>query len=190
MVTTKNKLFFEKVKSLRNHGSTGTPKGVDPAKPYNMSSFNNLGLNLRMSDIQAAVGLAQMSKLDSLLQERRERALEYSERLVDVDELMLPVDDLGHTYQSYVVYLKSKDKRKRNGLMDHLTSMGIETRPGTHAVHRLGYYEKKYNLKAQQFPNAKVAEASSVTLPIFPGMTDQDQSQVIGEIKKYFQGHK
>ena len=69
----------DRVKSQRNHGSTGLAPGDDPSRPYTMSTFNRLGFNLRLSDIQASVGIAQMSKLDGLLAERLRLAQRYHE---------------------------------------------------------------------------------------------------------------
>ena len=184
MVTTNRKDLVERVKSLRNHGSTGPAFGADLSKPYTMSTFDMLGFNLRMSDIQAAVGIAQMSKLDKLLHERRRLALQYTELLGGLDEIVLPSDDEGHTYQSYVIRMRSGDREKRNLIMDSLAKKGIQTRPGTHAVHRLGYYSNKYKIQPNQFPNACCAEDATITLPIFPSMTENQQISVVKIIKK------
>lgn len=183
MVTTNRKDLADRVKSLRNHGSTGPAFGADPSKPYTMSTFDMLGFNLRMSDIQAAVGVAQMAKLDRLLAERRRLALRYSELLTGIEEVILPTDDPGHTYQSYVIRLKADDRGKRNAIMERLAELKIQTRPGTHAVHRLGYYVNKYGLRPEQFPNACRAEDTTITLPIFPGMSDDQQKFVVENIR-------
>jgi dTDP-4-amino-4,6-dideoxygalactose transaminase len=179
MVTTNRSDLADNVKCLRNHGATGVAFGTDPMKPYTMSTFNMLGFNLRLSDIQAAVGVAQMGKLESLLAERRRLALRYTTLLAPVAELQTPTDDPGHTYQSYVTRLRNGDRAKRNNIMERLAERKIQTRPGTHAVHRLGYYVQKYSLRPEQFPKACQAEDSTITLPIFPGMTETDQQQVV-----------
>jgi dTDP-4-amino-4,6-dideoxygalactose transaminase len=183
MVTTNRKDLADRVKSLRNHGATGPAFGADPSKPYTMSTFDMLGFNLRMSDIQAAVGVAQLAKLDRLLAERRRLALRYSELLAGIEEIILPADDPGHTYQSYVIRLAANDREKRNAVMERLAELKIQTRPGTHAVHRLGYYVNKYGLKPEQFPNACRAEDTTITLPIFPGMTDDQLKFVVESVR-------
>jgi dTDP-4-amino-4,6-dideoxygalactose transaminase len=63
--------------------------------------------------------------------------------------------------------------------MEQMAAADIQTRPGTHAVHRLGYYREKYGLLADDFPNAALCEDTTITLPIFPGMTEADQAQVV-----------
>jgi perosamine synthetase len=179
VLTTNDQDLAEAIKSLRNHGATGPAPGADPSRPYTMGTFNRLGFNLRLSDIQAAVGVAQMAKLDGLLAERRRLADRYTVLLKDEAGLVLPSTDPGHTYQSYVVRLTSGDRLQRNAVMDTLAERQIQTRPGTHAVHRLGYYVEKYGLKAEEHPNACAAEDTTITLPIFPAMTDAQQGEVV-----------
>jgi dTDP-4-amino-4,6-dideoxygalactose transaminase len=187
MVTTNRDDFAERVRVLRNHGTTGTPDpDVEPHGPWTMGLFDELGFNLRFSDIHAAVGIAQMSKLPALLSERRACAHRYDELLAEVDELQTPtagpVD--GHNYQSYVVRVLSGGRERRNRIMEELATADIQTRPGTHAVHRLGYYRRKYDLSPDDFPNAALCEDTTITLPIFPGMTEADQATVVGVLRR------
>jgi dTDP-4-amino-4,6-dideoxygalactose transaminase len=180
MVTTNDDALATRVASLRNHGATGLPESErDNPGPYSMATFNNLGYNLRLSDIQAAVGLAQMKKLDALLAERRARASRYFRLLAGIEEIVTPAaSEQEHTYQSYVVLLREGGRARRNRIMDYLQAQDIQTRPGTHAVHRLGYYASKYRLRPDEFPMAALCEDTSITLPLFPGMTDADQDRV------------
>lgn len=187
MLTTNRADLAESLKSLRNHGATGTPVGADPSKPYTLAAYDRLGFNLRMSDIQAAVGVAQMARLDSLLAERRACAHRYNALLAPLaaqGDLVLPTESVGdlHSYQSYVVRVAQGGRDRRNRAMDHLASLGIQTRPGTHAAHRLGYFSNKYGIRAEAFPNACVAEDTTITLPIFPGMTQADSERVGQEL--------
>ena len=67
--------------------------------------------------------------------------------------------------------------------MEVLQRDAIQTRPGTHAVHRLGYYARRYGLRPEDFPNACLAEDTTIALPIFPGMTDEDQDRVVSSLR-------
>lgn len=191
MVTSDRDDLAERVASFRNHGATQAP-GPDagPPKPYMMGEFNHLGFNLRLSDIQGAVGVAQMARLDELLAERQSLAAEYRRLLASVDELKLPVvpPRCGHTYQSFVVRVLAGGLTRRNRVMERLAEHGIPTRPGTHAVHRLGYYRQKYGLESGQFPAAAAAEETTITLPMFPGMTDDDVRAVVDCVKSALAG--
>jgi dTDP-4-amino-4,6-dideoxygalactose transaminase len=187
MVTTHQAALASKIRSLRNHGSTGhLEPGREPSKAYAMSPFDVLGFNLRLSDIQAAVGIAQMHKLDALLSERRRLAGRYTELLHDLDEVALPVSPprCSHTYQSYVIRVLKGGMARRNKIMDFLSELKIQTRPGTHAVHRLGYYAKKYKIEPDQFPVAAMCEDTTITLPLFPGMTEDHQRFVVSNLKQ------
>ena len=185
MVTTDRDDLAGRIRSLRNHGATGLPPAdAEEHGPWTMATFERVGFNLRFSDIQAAVGVAQMSKLDRLLDERRRRAARYASLLADLQQLALPgggddADNAGHTYQSDVVRLVDADRPRRNAVMRRLARADIETRPGTHAVHRLGFYAAKYGYRAQDYPIAALCEDTTITLPIFPGMTDRDQDRVV-----------
>jgi dTDP-4-amino-4,6-dideoxygalactose transaminase len=182
MVTTNVDELADRVRVLRNHGTTGLPDpGIEPYGPWTMGTFDELGFNLRFSDIQAAVGLAQLTKIDTLLEDRRACASRYHVLLGDVDELQLPTAGpvAGHNYQSYVVRVLEGGRERRNRIMEQMAEQEIQTRPGTHAVHRLGYYREKYAIAPEDFPNAALCEDTTITLPIFPGMNEADQQQVV-----------
>lgn len=185
MVTTDRADLAARVRSLRNHGSTGLPAGVDASRPYAMSTFDVLGYNLRLSDIQAAVGIAQMAKLDGLLRERAGLAARYTQFLEGIEDIITPFtpEGSGHTFQSYVVRLRSGGVQRRNTVMDRLAEADIQSRPGTHAPARLGYYASKYGIRPEQFPCAFLCEDTTITLPIFPGMTEADQAKVVEALR-------
>jgi dTDP-4-amino-4,6-dideoxygalactose transaminase len=187
LVSTNNPDLAKLVTALRNHGSAGPkPEDVKNPKPWSMGRFPYLGFNYRLSDIQAAVGCAQMQKLDGILASRRECATRYDALLKDFDFLATPADPYktqGHAYQSYVLRVTTGGHDLRNKLMMALAEKDIQTRPGTHAVHRLAYYADKYGLSPDDFPNASLCEDTTITLPIFPGMTEDDQALVASIIK-------
>jgi dTDP-4-amino-4,6-dideoxygalactose transaminase len=184
-VTTNRDDLATLVRSQRNHGASGLPDAeLEPHGPWTMATFNNLGFNLRLSDIQAAVGIAQMAKLDRLLAERRRLGHRYSELLAGNNAVGLPLggDVAGHSFQSYVIRILEGGRIRRNQIMAALAVRKIQTRPGTHAVHRLGYYREKYGLQQGQFPNASVAEDTTITLPVFAGMKESEQQEVVNAI--------
>ncbi|WP_200939884.1 DegT/DnrJ/EryC1/StrS family aminotransferase [Bosea sp. Leaf344] len=190
-VTTNDPELAAALRSLRNHGTTGLPSAeIEPHGPWTMGTFNRIGFNLRLSDIQAAVGVAQMSKLKALVADRRATAQRYTQMLREVNDLVLPVagEVEGHTYQSYVVRLVEGGRRRRNAVMSAMALAEMQSRPGTHAVHRLGYYRNKYGLKAEQFPNACAAEDTTITLPIVPFMRHSDQERVVHVIRQALKG--
>lgn len=151
-----------------------------------MGEFDDLGYNFRMCDIQAAVGIPQMERLDGLLAERAALAKRYDTLLARIEEILTPTVPAlcGHTYQSYVIRVRSGNNALRNALMAALEAEGIQTRPGTHAVHRLGYYKNKYSLRSEDFPLAALCEDTSIALPMFHGMREEDQQAVCRCLEK------
>ena len=70
--------------------------------------------------------------------------------------------------------------------MAAMAAEGVATRPGTHAVHVLGYYREKYGLKPEDFPNAYLADRLSLALPLYPSMTEAEQDHVVAVLKRSF----
>ena len=179
-VTTSSETLAAAVRSLRNHGATGLPDpSLEAHGPWTMATFDRVGFNLRLADILSAVGIAQMAKLSTLLADRRARAHRYFEMLGAINDIALPSRDPGHTYQSFVIRIEDGGRKRRNSAMEFMAMQKISTRPGTHAVHRLGYFSKKYGHRAEEFPHAAAAEDVTITLPILPGMTNAQQDRVI-----------
>ena len=178
MLTTNDADLARRVRSLRNHGASPAPT---PIHPFDMGPFDHLGFNYRLSDIQAAVGIVQMSRLDHLLEERRACAHRYGALLKAVPWIDPPQEAAGfyHTFQSYVVWIRSDAPRSRNDIMLELERRGIQSRPGTLAVHLTNYYRDKYGYRPEDFPVSRRAQHETITLPIFPGMTASDQERVV-----------
>lgn len=186
MVTTQSDEVAAEVRSLRNHGATGPPAGVSASSPHVMSTFRKLGFNLRLSDIQAAVGVSQMAKLGHLIAHRRSIANLYAEALQGVSNLILPVvpDYAFHTFQSFVVRLVGDSVSRRNEVMQQMYLEGISTRPGTHSVPLLDYFVKAETREFEKWPNAILAEKSTITLPIFPDMSITDVEKVVKSLRR------
>ena len=183
MVTTNSKYLFKKMSILRNHGAT--PLKVN--KPHLMAKFNTLGYNYRMSDLQGAVGYAQLKKLKNFLNFRRKFSSYYEKELNDLNWLQTPKINKGinHSWQAYVCLVnKKKSKYTRNKIIEKLSQKGIFCRPGTHAVHNLDYFAKKYSFKPSSFPNSDYADKNSIALPLHNNMKKKDFEKVIKEIKK------
>lgn len=183
MITTNDDKLAELISSLRNHGaSISEEQRHHGAKPYILPDFNILGYNYRMTDLQAAVGIVQLKKLDLFIDEREKWAKFYDEALKDIAWLSTPVvgSDYKHGWQSYVIYIdESKAPISRNDMMEKLQQMGVSTRPGTHAPHMLNYYAEKYNIKPDDFPGAKDCNNYSMSIPLFNKMTKEDYDYVV-----------
>jgi perosamine synthetase len=183
MVTTDDEQLATVIDMLRNHGAAVSEERRHAGpRPYILPDFNLLGFNYRMTDLQAAVGLVQLSKLDRFVEERARWARYYSERLRDLPWLRTPDEpnDGRHAWQAYVCYVDPmRAPRSRNAIMDSLEELGISTRPGTHAVHMLGYYRNRFGLSPDDYPGARDSDSCSMALPLHNRMTAEDYEYVV-----------
>lgn len=187
MVTTNDSALAEKINMLRNHGAgISEEQRHKGPKPYILPDFNLLGFNYRMTDLQGAVGIVQLSKLIPFIEERAKWAGFYERKLADLDWISTPVVPEGykHGWQAYVCMIDEKRApRSRNDIMEHLQSKGISTRPGTHAVHMLHYYRQEFGFKEDDFPCSRDAYLYSIALPLHNRMTEEDYEYVIQQLK-------
>lgn len=202
MITTNNGKLAEKLRRLRDHGAAMSDlQRHMGAKPYLLADHPDAGYNQRMTDLQAALGSAQMDRASEIIKERQRLAARYDQAFVDLEWLKTPtkLKAYEHGYQSYpCLFMPQRAKivakagnanelkainQLRNAWMDHLQQLGISTRPATHAVHMLSFYRQKYGLKAKDFPCAFAANDCSVSLPLFHGMTHEEQDFVIAMVR-------
>jgi perosamine synthetase len=191
MVITSDVELAQSIRSLRDHGASRSDLSRHLGKrSYVLPDFDRVGYNYRMTDIQGALGVVQMGRLEAILELRTERARIYDRRLKDVGWLQpqaLP-DGCIHGYQSYVCLYQPEAPslanleglhQGRNRLMDSLEAAGIATRPGTHAVHTLGFYRRKYDLHPEDLPNSLIADRLTIALPLYAQMTPEEQDYVL-----------
>lgn len=187
MVTSRNAEFHARMDKLRNHGAEISEEQRHKGpQPYLLPEFNLLGFNYRMTDLQGAVGLVQLAKLDSFIAERQRWADYYREQLADLQWLRMPVfpEEGAHAWQAFVTYVDpAKAPMARNEIMERLQAAGIATRPGTHAVHMLGYYKERFGIRADDYPGARDCDGNTMAIPLHNRMTEADYQYVVQTIK-------
>ena len=188
MVTTDDNELAERMNQMRNHGATMSEEQRHHGpKPYVLPDFNLLGFNYRMTDLQGAVGLVQLPKLEGFISERAKWAEFYREHLSDIEWLRLPQEpsDGMHGWQSFVTYVDPvKAPISRNKIMELLQEKGVSTRPGTHAVHMLGLYKDKYGIAENDFPGARDCNNNTMAIPLHNRMTEEDYQYVVSCLRE------
>ena len=183
MVTTNSDELAEKLRRLRNHGAS-IPEEVRhrSPRPHELPAFDEFGFNYRMTDLQGAVGLEQLKRLEGFIQERAKWADWYRQELGDLKSLNCPQEPCAgrHSWQSFVTRLRNASSVSRNHIMDELHAVGISTRPGTHAVTNLGAYRSE-NIHC---PVAMECEEQTIAIPLHNKMTESDFDCVVHEIKR------
>jgi perosamine synthetase len=188
MVTTNDPQLARTADMLRNHGAEISEEQRHRGpRPYLLAEFNLLGFNYRMTDLQGAVGLAQLAKLDRFIAERDRWARWYMDKLQSIPWLRMPALPAAgtHAWQAFVTYVDpQRAPRPRNGIMEELQSAGISTRPGTHAVHMLGYYRRRFALQPADCPGARDCDANTMAIPLHNRMSGDDYRYVVATLKK------
>lgn len=188
MVTSNNSELNRLADIMRNHGAEISEEARhNSSKPYMLPDFKMLGFNYRMTDLQAAVGVVQLKKLNKFIDERQKWAEYYTDSLKDIEWLKpqkVPNYITKHAWQAYVCYVDpDKAPIPRNDIMDILQQKGIATRPGTHAVHMLSFYKEKYGIKAEDFSGAKACDQNTMAIPLHNKMVKEDFDYVIEALK-------
>jgi dTDP-4-amino-4,6-dideoxygalactose transaminase len=190
MVTTGRDDLAEAVRSLRDHGASRSDlQRHTDAGSYLLADYDRLGYNFRMTDLQGAIGSVQMDRAEWVLSERHRCAEAYDRLLADVEWLALPITPSKsvHGYQSYVCLFQPEEPNlesanrlheRRNRIMARLEAEGIATRQGTHAAFMQGFYSRKYAIPRSDLPRAFLADRLSLSLPMFPGMTEAELNYV------------
>ena len=200
MVTTARDELATASRSLRDHGASRSDLSRHEGKAgFLLSEYAMLGYNYRLTDMQGALGSVQMDRAPWLVSERVKRARRYDEALAGCAWLQRPTTPDGagggvgyiHGYQSYVTIFSPEPAtianvdalhERRNQLMAALEAKGIATRQGSHAPVVQAYYAKKYAIERDRFPNAVLADRVSLSLPLYPQMTDAEQAYVVSAL--------
>ncbi len=174
MITTDDDALAERIALLRSHG------GVRREGRF---TFEAAGFNYRLSDIQGAVGVAQMRKLDRLIADKRRLAAALTARLADLPGLTPPREPAwgGHIFQSYVALLD--DGIDRDGVIAALRTAGIETTLGTYALHAQPVYQRLLGCREGDRPRSARAYRQTLTLPLFTRMTDEHLDRIAAALR-------
>jgi perosamine synthetase len=177
MLLTPDPGLARRLRRLREHGMAVAAFERHVSRSVLLEQYVELGFNYRMTDLQAAVGVVQIGKLDAMVAERRRLAARYRDSLEDVPGLGLPEDPpYGTTnYQSYIVRLDNDLAKHRDAIMQDLLVRGISTRRGIMAAHLEPAFA---DVEAPWLPVTEWLTRRSLILPMFHGMPDCELDRV------------
>lgn len=171
MVLTNDISLYERASRIKDQGNA----------KYRMYWSDIIGYNFRMTNIQAAIGCAQLENIDKFIDRKIEIAAKYREGLKGLPlKTMDPVGDVKHTYWMCSILLD--DANERDNMRVFLEENGIESRPTFYPVHTMPMYSHKY----QKHANAEYLAYRGINLPSFPAIKDEEVDYVINTIKRFF----
>jgi dTDP-4-amino-4,6-dideoxygalactose transaminase len=173
-IVTDDPALAKRLRALRNHGQ-------DPDAPS--PDFVLPGFNNRMTELQGALGVTQMSKLDRIVSARRQLAARY-DALLHGSALTTPfvTPRSCPVYQSYVTLLPPAAAPHRAEMIAALKTGGIETAIGTWHLPMTSYFRTRYGYRPGDFPSTDAVFARALTLPLYEGLTEADQATVVRSV--------
>jgi dTDP-4-amino-4,6-dideoxygalactose transaminase len=185
MITTSDAKLAERLRRLRQHAMSLSDVVRHNAKQISSETYDEVGFNFRMTDMQAAIGITQLGRLTDFLKRRRYFAARYTGALQNLPWLQTPVVPVNcrHNYQSYMVRLLGDFAAKRDAIMQELLQKKISTRRAIMATHReLPYRSDRWD---QSLPQTNLATDTGLILPLFHQMTESDQDYIIEALQAF-----
>lgn len=183
-VVTNDEALAERLRLLRNHGITRDPARMkDGREPWHYE-MQELSLNGRLTDFQAAMGQVQLDKMPRLKRRRLELVQRYDEAFADLDGVTpqsRPADD------DSCWHLMIIRTRGRTGLYEYLLQQDIQTQVHYIPVHTQPYYQERFGFRKGAFPVAEKYYAQALSLPLYPDLSNEDQDRVIAAVREFHQ---
>lgn len=177
VVVTDDPNLADRLRTLRNHGQ---------AIHDGRREFAETGFNYRLTELQAAIGLAQLRRLPAILEIKKRIAAFYLDKLGGERRLTLPIDHTEHTWQTFMVTLDSEAGRDR--VQAFCKTEGIETGPGAVAGHRGVIWQRQFTEPEDVCPVSTRLAACGLALPLHPRLTDDDLGRVISTLRQALSG--
>lgn len=196
VVLTDDDTIAASVRTLRHHGITRDPKLLERAEYRDQPWYYEmqaLGFNYRLTDVQCALGLSQLSRLPAYLERRRQIARRYAAALQGLEHVRLPVEApwARHAYHLFVLEIDfAALGTRRVEVMRRLRDDGIETAVHYIPIYRHPYYQKRYGLDPADFPETEAYYSRALTIPLFPAMTDAAVDRVVTALQRVLAGER
>ena len=180
MIVTNDRALAERLRRLRHQGMSLSDFARHNTSPTMFEEYPEIGYNFRITDIQAAIGLAQLDRLDDLLARRRAVAERYQRALAGHPVFIPPHVPAGlvPNWQSYQIALRPGAQVTRNLVMDRLYVMGVPTRRGVMASH----LEPPYSGMGAVLPNTERLATTTLQLPMHPALNPAQQDRVLAAL--------
>lgn len=186
MILTNSKRYYEKLRVFRHHGIIKNANTLKNEGPW-YYEIPSPGYNFRITDLQCALGISQLKKLDFFVQRRREIVAMYNEAFTEMQVVITPGEDehVRAAYHLYVIQLRTEMLRVgRKEVFEALRAENIGVNIHYMPLHLHPFYQRQFGYRTGDYPKAERYYERAITLPIFPKMSDQDVKDVIKAVQK------
>ena len=179
MIVTDDKEFYEFCNSLHNQGRVDSGQWL---------THKYLGYNYRLSELNCALGVSQLKRIDFITKRRQEVAEKYNKSLSEIEGITIPytADFSTHTWFVYVILLDKKFNR--NNVIEEMGKRGVQTKPYLPAIHLQELYKDLFDYKPGAFPVCEEVASRVLALPFFETITDEEIEKVVGALKEVLNG--
>lgn len=181
-ITTNNFDLYGKLKKLRSHGIE-KKKNVLTEKGEWYYEMSDLGFNYRITDIQCALGISQIDKLDQWVTKRFELVKRYDEKLDKISKITYQKHNFEQAYSYHLYIIKAENRRE---LYQFLKKNNVFCQVHYIPVHFQPYYKNKYGFEEEDLPIAKKYYSKALSLPLYPGLSHKEQDYVISKIFEFY----
>jgi perosamine synthetase len=184
MLTTDDAAAAERARRLRSFAASVSDHDRHQTGGVVYEEYRELGYNYRMTDVQAAIGIEQLAKLDRLLARRQELARRYDDAFAEVPGLQRPARPVyaHHPFQSYGIKLLQECPIERDDLLRELVAEGVSCRRGIPPIHLEPLYRERFGAIA--LPITEEVAARSLFIPIFASLSNEDQDRIIDAVTR------
>jgi len=194
MILTNDQSLRDKLRLFRSHGIVrDSSKLTKPDEGDWYYEMQELGFNYRITDIQCALGLAQLRRLELFVKRRREIAARYTEAFSSLPGLVLPTEPpwTRSSFHLYVIQLPIEHlKGGRRAVFDALIARKLGVNVHYIPVHLQPYYQRRWGYRSGDFPVAEQYYERAITIPLYPRMTDEDVRYVIVSVREVIAEHR
>jgi dTDP-4-amino-4,6-dideoxygalactose transaminase len=195
MIICKSKIFAEKIKILRLHGMSKDawkrylPDAVPITKKNTHYDVKYTGYKYNMTDLQASMGVCQLKKIDAMWKKRNKLYKKYLKELRGLPIFVQNASDykFKHALHLFVIIIdKTKTNKSRDSLINFLFKKKIGSAVHYRSVTEMTNYKKLFNWNNNSFPNSFYVGQNTVSLPLYPDLTNKEQNYIISQVKKFF----
>ena len=195
MIITNKKSIAEKIKILRLHGMSQDawkrylPGTVPVGEKYSHYDVKYTGYKYNMTDLQAAIGICQLRRINIMWKKRKKLYENYSKKLKNLPLIFQqnPEYNFKHGFHLFLIVIdKKKTKKNRDNLINFLKQKNIGTAVHYRSVTEMSNYKKLFNWKNHDFPNSYYIGQNTISLPLYPDLTIKNQEYIISQVRDFF----